>query len=35
MNNGELVCGGEGRGEQVGHADGSMLARSSQYSLDV
>jgi hypothetical protein len=35
VNNGELVCGGEGRGEQVGHADGSMSARSSQYSLYV
>jgi hypothetical protein len=33
MDNGELVCGGEGRGEQVRHADGSMLAGCCQCSL--
>ncbi len=33
VNNGELVCGGEGRGEKVRHAHGSVLACSCQYSL--
>ena len=33
VDNGKLVCGGKRRGEQVGHADGSMLAGSCQGSL--
>ena len=33
VDNGELVRSGQGRGQQVRHADGSMLARSCQCSL--
>ena len=33
VDNGELVCGGQGRGQQVRHADGTMLAGSCQHLL--